>query len=243
MKRLALLFLFITSLVHYSLSQIFKGGFYAGASVADVAGMDNIDNDNDFKHLGFTVAGTVSAKISPKTNLQMEIRYIQRGSQQNPPVDSNGFADLSAPFFTLTLRYIDVVLGIKHQIHFNIRNTATDKYGIEAGASIGSLFSYSYTYQNVSYNMALNNIDISPYVGIYYNVTPHFYIEGRYSNSVNSAIVHDNVKNPYFLYYNSWNAGHNLAFTLTLGFVFGKVAQPTGNEPSKTPPPTDSTDN
>ncbi len=242
MKRLAVLVLFIIPFYHYSTAQLFRAGFYVGPTMTDVSGMDNVDNDNDFKHLGFTVAGTVSAKISPKSALQMEIRFIQRGSQQNPVIDSFGNI-LPGDYFKMTLNYVDMVIGIKHQIHFNIRNAATDKYGIEAGVSLGSLVSYSYSVDQVSFNLAVNKIDISPYIGIYYNVTPHFYIEGRYSNSINSALVQDNTKNPYFLYYNSWNAGHNLNFSLTLGFIFGKTGQPASDTPSKPQPPADNTDN
>lgn len=240
MKRIAFLFLFILSEINYSSAQLFRAGFYAGATMTDVPGTDNIDNDSDFKHLGFTIAGTVSARISPKSILQMEIRYIQRGAQQNPPQDSLGNVNLNSPYFTMTFNYVDVVIGIKHQVHFNLRNAATDKYGIEGGVSIGSLYSYSYSYQGVSFNLSLNRIDVSPYVGIYYNVTPHFYVEGRYSNSITSAIRHDN-SNPnsfYNVYYGTWDAGHNVAFSLTLGFVFGG----SNSIPASTPAPVGPTD-
>ncbi|HTB32058.1 MAG TPA: outer membrane beta-barrel protein [Bacteroidia bacterium] len=248
MKRLTLLLLLIFPYLQYSNAQIFRAGFYAGASVSDMPGTDNIDNDADYKHLGFVVAGTVSAKISPKTIMQMEIRYIQKGAQQTPAYDTTygvtgnitgiGLND----YFTLTLNYVDVVIGFKRQIHFNLHNVATDRYGIEAGASIGALISYSYSTQSIPTPIDLNALDISPYIGIYYNITPHFYIEGRYSNSINSALQHDNNNGGSFynFYYGTWNAGHNIGFTFTLGFIFGGSSsnQPAGNTPPP-PPPTD----
>lgn len=251
MKRAALLLLFVIPFLYKTTAQTFQAGFYVGATMTDIAGSDNIDNDNDFYHLGFTIAGTVSTKISPKTRLQMEIRYFMKGTSQPPVVDSvpnsalnttaNGNYNLQySNYYNLTLNYVDVVIGIKRQIHFNLRHATTDKYGIECGVSIGSLLGYSYTVQSINYTMALNLIDVSPYVGLYYNVTPHFYIEGRYSNSVNSIIKQDGTNSQYFyyLYYGSWNNGHNLAFSLTLGFIFGGTpAKPDGNSPS--PPPTD----
>ncbi len=244
MKRLALTLFITLTVLHYSSAQIFRAGFYAGATMTDIPGTDNIDNDSDFKHLGFTIGGTVSARISPKSILQMEIRYIQRGSQQNPVVDSTGYIQ-PGNYFTMTLNYVDMVIGIKHQVHFNLRNAATDKYGIEGGVSIGSLINYSYSVNQVNYTLSLNRIDVSPYVGIYYNVTPHFYIEGRYSNSIVSAIKHDN-SNPnsfYNVYYGTWDAGHNVAFSLTLGFIFGSTNSPASKTPPSVTPSIDATDN
>jgi len=241
MKRLLLLLLFIFPAVPYLYAQTFEAGFYAGATVSDIPGTDNIDNDVDFEKLGFTVAGTVSTKISPKTRLQMEIRFFQRGAQQSPTIvnDSASSAVVNpsgqyyTPYFTLRLNYVDVVVGIKHAIHFNIRNKATDRYGIEAGVSLGTLVGYYYEVNSINYNLDLNLIDISPYIGLYYNVTPHFYIEGRYSNSINSVLKHDGTDGSdfYYLYYNSWNNGHNVAFDFVLGFnLFGGSGQ-SGDNP------------
>lgn len=232
MKRIAFLLLFLFPAFKYSIAQTFQAGFYIGASVSDIPGTDNIDNDVDFEHLGFVAAGTVSTQITPKTRLQMEIRFIQRGASQNPPVDSTGFPLLDSGFFKMTLNYVDVAIGIKHSIHFNLRNVATDKYGIEAGVSFGALVGYSYSVSGVNYALDLAPIDISPYIGLYYNVTPHFYVEGRYSNAINSALKHDNSNSNSFynLYYGTWDAGHNVGFTFAIGFLFGNTPGQTGNE-------------
>jgi len=244
MKRILLLLLFVFPLLKYSSAQTFEAGFYLGASVSDIPGTDNIDNDVDFEHLGFTIAGTVSTQLTPRTKLQMEIRFIQRGAQQNPAVinDSASSATVNTSgqylnnYFTIDLNYVDVVIGFKHAIHFSIRNKATDKYGIEEGVSIGTLIGYSYEAESVNYTLDLSLIDVSPYIGLYYNITPHFYVEGRYSNSINAALKHDNSANNlgfYNLYYGSWDAGHNVGFTMTIGFNFGGAS----NQVSTTPQP------
>jgi Outer membrane protein beta-barrel domain len=239
MKRIILLFLFVLPFLKNTDAQTFHAGFYAGATMTDVPGTDNIDNDMDFRHLGFTVAGTVSAKISPKTQLQMEIRYFQRGAQQTPAYDTvPNYTNTPTiglnNYFDMTLKYVDIVVGIKHQVHCNLRNQNTDRYGIEAGVSLGALIGYSYEAQSINYPLELNPVDISPYVGIYYNVTPHFYIEGRYSNSINSAIKQSGSNAQYFLYYGSWDDGHNVSFNITLGFNFGGAS---GTSVNNTPPP------
>ncbi len=247
MKRTVLLFLLLFPALHYLSGQTFQAGFYAGAAISDIPGTDNIDNDVDFEHLGFTVAGTVSAQVTPKTKLQMEIRFFQRGAQQSPQIvnDSASTATVNPSgqylnsYFTIKLNYVDVVFCVKHSIHFNLRNVSTDKYGIEGGLSVGYLMGYSYEAESINYTLDLAPIDISPFVGIYYNVTPHFYVEGRYSNSINSVFKKDNNPNNlgfYYLYYSSWNNGHNVAFSLTLGFNFGGSPAPTNNSPSS---PTD----
>lgn len=218
MKRLSLLILLLFPFLKYSSAQTFNAGFYVGATMTGIQGLE-ANNDNSFEKFGFTVAGTVSAKISRKTRLQMEIRYFQRGAQQTPVYDSA--AGSYNEYFKLRMNYVDVVLGIRRQIHFSIRNEEKDMYGVEAGVSVGDLVYTYYEVQSVTYKLATNPVDISPYIGLYYNVTPHFYVEGRFSNSINSALVQNNVKNPYFLYYSSFNDGHNMCFSLTLGFVFG----------------------
>ena len=177
----------------------------------------------------------------------MEIRFIERGAEQKPSIlnDSASSATINptgqylSPYFTIDLNYVDVVIGIKHAIHFNLRNKATDRYGIEAGVSIGALVGYSYEAQSVNYTLDLNSVDISPYVGFYYNITPHFYAEARYSNSISSALVHDNSNGGSFynLYYGSWDAGHNVGFTMTLGFIFGNSTN------TASAPPANSDDN
>lgn len=242
MKRIMLLLLVSFPFFKYVSAQTFQAGFYGGATMTDIPGTDNIDNDVDFEHLGFVIAGTVSTKVSPKTNLQMEIRFIQKGAQQNPVYTSdsastpyiNPNAQYVNDYFTIILDYVDVTIGIKRQIHFNLRNKNTDRYGIEAGVSVGALVHSYYSTQSVTQPIDVNSVDISPYVGIYYNITPHFYVEGRYSNSVNSALAHDNTNGNSFynLYYGTWNAGHNVAFSLTLGFIFGG-----SSNPKDTPPP------
>jgi hypothetical protein len=199
-------------------AQTFNGGFYAGAAVSGIEGLE-ANNDNSFGHLGFTVAGTVSTKISPKTRVQFEIRFIQRGGSQAPRVVDSS-AGTYNNYFRLTLNYVDAVIGIKRQIHFTVRNEDKDLYGMEAGVSVGYLVNSSYEVQSIVYSIATHPVDISPYIGLYYNITPHFYAETRFSNSVNSALVQNNVSNPYFLYYSSFDDGHNMGFIFTLGFLF-----------------------
>ena len=254
MKRIALLFFFIVPFLHNTSAQTFMAGFYAGASVTDIPGTDNVDNDVDFEHLGFVVAGTVSAKISPKSMLQMEIRFIQKGAQQNPVIlnDSAQSATQNTSgqylnnYFTIKLNYVDVTIGIKHQIHFNLRNKNTDRYGIEFGVSVGALVYSSFEANSIYYPIDVNTLDISPYVGIYYNITPHFYVEGRYTNSINSALVPDNTNQGSFynLYYGTFNDGHNVAFSMTIGFNFGGSSNSSNNTPAPKPAPSsDSSDN
>ncbi len=251
MKRLAIVLLLTFPFFNSLSAQIFQAGFYGGATMTDIPGTDNIDNDADFEHLGFVLAGTVSAQISPKTKLQMEIRFIQKGAQENPQYtnDSAQTATINPTgqyindYFTLILDYVDVTVGIKHQIHFNLRNKATDRYGIEAGMSVGVLVHYSYSLQSNNYPIDLNTLDLSPYIGLYYNITPHFYIEGRYANSINTSLVADNTNENSFYNINTgtWNNGHNVAFSLVLGFNLGGTLY---TKPAKAPAaPTPSDDN
>ena len=97
----------VSPALKYSIAQTFQAGFYGGATVTDIPGTDNIDNDVDFEHLGFTIAGTVSTKISPTTKLQMEIRYFEKGRTISAIVNdsaSTATVNPNGQYLIITLR-------------------------------------------------------------------------------------------------------------------------------------------
>jgi len=238
MKRFIVLLLPFLSLVSYTKAQTFKAGILAGVAITDIAGMDQVDADNDFYKFGLTAGGFVNTKIGPSSSLEMEITYTQKGSQQPPDSTNNN------NYYTLALNYIDVTLVWKKQLHININKKPTDKLGFEAGITLGSLISYSYTAKSNPFDLTgqLNTIDASAVIGLTYSFSPKFFFSGTYSNSFIPALKHDAFPSgSYGLYYQAWNNGANLAFQLTFGYIFNggsEGAEDNSSAPAPPPAPT-----
>jgi opacity protein-like surface antigen len=228
MKRILLPLLFLISFVPSSYAQRFLLGIRAGAAITDVSGFDLIDNDNDFKKFGLAAGAFVSTHISQRCTVQMEIDYTQKGSQIPPDTTNNN------NYYRIALNYLDASVYIKQQIHINVNKKPNDNIGLEFGASFGTLVGYSFTVQSIDYASQLtpNPTDLSLFVGLDYNITQNFYLCMRYSNSLNSAIPHQNSAGIYGLNYGTYNNGHNLMFQLTLAYVFAPRAKDTGTTSS-----------
>lgn len=229
MKRYILILLVLTIFILPTKAQRFNVGLLAGVDISDVDGADLTDNDNDFNKFGLTLGGYVNTKIK-KSTFQMEIAFAQKGSSQPPDSTNNN------NYYKLILDYVDVTMVYRHSVHFNLGKSPTDKFELEGGVSLGYLFYSSYEVKSYYYTIPLNTTDISAFVGFAYNFTPNFAIDLRYSNSIIPVIPHD-ANNPYFLYYGSWNDGHNLVFQITFKYTFGNFAKasttPTNNGQSQ----------
>lgn len=229
MKRLIPLFVF-TLLSLVAGAQRFRAGIFAGPTITDVDGTDLIDKDNDFYKFGFTAGGLVNTKISPKSIVQMEIAFTEKGSQQLPDSTHNN------NYYHLALNYVDVTLLWKHQLRLSINKNPTDKFGFEGGITFGTLVYSLYTVKSQPQPITLTTTDASLLVGLYYNFTPNFYFSGSYSNSIIPVIKHNAFPSgAYGLYYSTWNKGNNLMFQLTLGIIFGKAPEATGTTPPPSP--------
>lgn len=232
MKRILFALFILLCFIAPVRAQYFRVGLLGGVNMTDVAGMDPVDFDNDFKKFGFTAGGYVNVHLAPKTVLQMEIAYSQKGSQFPPYVDTTTVPNsnpnpnpnqnlVNGYTFRLRLNYINVDLALRHNIHINIGKNPTDRISIEGGASVGYLFNYQYEVNEISYTLPLKTTDISAFVGFSYNFSDNFCIDLRYYNSILSIFQSNGVNNTQFLYYNSWNLGHNLNFQITFKYTFG----------------------
>ncbi len=192
-------------------------GVSAGALVSDVQGMDTRDYDNDFYKAGFTVGAFVNREFGDKNILQLEVNYIQKGTEQ--PRDSNG------NYFIFTLNYIEVPLLIRHRMHLSVNKQLFNNFEWELGASAGHLFSNSYN--SNGYNLpieanSLNYTDISVLLGINYILPSGFYFGVRYSNSVIPVIKHGAIPAQSFSSYNfAFNNGNNMVYQFCLKYVIG----------------------
>lgn len=236
MKRILFAFFLLSSLLPAK-AQEFRVGLLGGVNVTDVDGMDLVDPDNDFKKFGFTAGIYVNAHIAPKTLLQMEIAYSGKGSQIPPDTTNNN------AYYTLKLQYVDVDLVLRHNLqHVNVSKNPSDKFSIEGGLSAGYLFHYYFEAQSITYTLPLKTMDFSALVGFSYNFSDNVSLDFRYYNSILSIFQNNGTSSPiygtnlYFLYYGSWNKGHNLVFQLTLKYTFGSGQKPETTEPPASAP-------
>lgn len=219
MKRIIITFCISLLFLSHSKAQQFRVGLLAGVNITDVDGMDPVDFDNDFHKFGFTIGGYVNVHIAEKTMLQMEIAYSQKGSSFPPDTSLANFNNNN--YYLLQLNYLNVDLALRHNIHVNMGKNPTDRFSIECGVSTGYLFHYFYSAQSIVYSLPLRTLDISPFVGFSYNFSDNFCIDLRYYNSATSIFDPNGVTNTQFLYYGSWNRGHNLNFQITFKYTFG----------------------
>lgn len=218
MKRSIFFILLFTLFIIKAQAQSFHAGFMLGPTMTDIDGADLTDNDNDFHKLGFSIGGLVNRKIGKHAFAQMELAFIQKGSSQPVNLDSSG-RYLFVPY-TINLNYIDISLLVKQGVAYS-KKDGFDKFGVEVGLTIGDLLSSSFKDStNMKGPIKINPFDLELLAGVYYNFTPGFYLDVRYSNSIIHAIPHQsNFEN--FYPYATFQKGNNLVLQLTLGFVFG----------------------
>lgn len=199
-------------------AQRFNAGFTGGAAVSDVAGSNTRDKGNHFNKLGFVAGGIVCSNLNDKITLQLEINYTTKGTLQKPDSANNGY-------FKLGLHYVEVPLIFRKRFHFTIFKKPTDRFCIEAGASLGRLVHY--TYVNNNYLMAydannLNKTDVSLLAGIDYNISKNIYFCFRYSNSIIPVTKKNTPPGPGYIYLPvTFNQGNNMVFQFSIKFIFG----------------------
>jgi hypothetical protein len=229
MKRLLFILpaLMLFTSIH---AQVFRVGAEAGLMISDVDGVSGTGLVK-FGKPGFTIGGLVNTKIGNTTQMQLEISYTEKGSEVFPDTTHNN------NYYDLSFYYLDISLSVRQPLHLRVNSKMSDKYGLIFGATFGPLISYSYTVQGLTYDLTgqLNNYDASAFLGFYYNFTPAFFFDLRYSNSFIPAYKHNASTQGFYPFYNSWNAGDNMAFELRLGYRFGT----SNEEPASTatPPP------
>ena len=167
MKKVFFLFLIFISISGFS--QNFNGGIVVGISTSQVSG----DNLGGFNKAGIMTGVFTNFPINSVLNLQMEMCYIQKGSN-NPKMNENGYQDIS-------LSYIEVPILIKYQqsktmfiecgieTAFLIKGNDNDLYGIIEPQIQSDEFS---------------KIDLGLFLGMDYVLTDKIVLNSRISNSI-----------------------------------------------------------
>lgn len=210
---ISILFLFVQLKTN---AQRFKAGIDLGFVASEVYGSDIVPdsdawNDASFRKAGFMLGGNVGTALGERTLLQMEINYIQKGTQQNG--DSTGFG-----FYKFSFNYVEVPLLVKYRLH--LKGQKTNGFEIHGGVSAAMMIKSKaqganfYTIDDYSY---LNRTDISLLAGFGYNFYEHFNLSFRYSNSV--IPVFSRLNSPLY-FAQAFNVGNNMVLHFILQYTF-----------------------
>ena len=197
MKLYLLTLLLIIGLV--GTSQDFKGGLLGGISATQISG-DRLSGPDK---AGIYVGAFVNRYFSPRSSIQMELDYIQKGSRSNPD-SSNNYQS-----YLLRLNYIEI------PVHY--RYDFIEQATLEVGLSLGVLV-HSYEeangYEWVS-GPDFNTTDLSFNFGFFYTLTENLRFNARYSMSILAVRPHSQGQTY------RWNKGqYNSVLSFILFYQF-----------------------
>ena len=92
-----------------SKAQPFGGGFFAGVTASQVDG----DTYAGYNKIGITAGAYITKELSRKSDLKVELRYIQKGAYNKGP-------DQNPSLYKLTLHFVELPLMYQFYIHDNI---------------------------------------------------------------------------------------------------------------------------
>jgi hypothetical protein len=171
---------------HLVFAQRFDGGLKAGMVASEVSG-DNLSGPNK---LGFYASVFTFTPISDNSSLQLEIKYIQKGSRAIP-TERNNFND-----YRLHLQYVEVPVILRTNISSFTDIRQLDKFLFLGGLSFSSLVRHFEQDEegldvtgsprgNEFYDAELNII-----LGFSYPITPSFDFVFGFSNSLTPLRPH-----------------------------------------------------
>ena len=175
-------------------AQNFGGGIILGISSSQVSG----DNLSGFNKAGLLIGVFANRSISEILSLQMEMNYIQKGSDN---ADINDYQHKNRGVADISLSYIEVPLLLKYN--------QSNKLEIEAGLQTGHLINgyYNDNYGKIDYNVPpFSKYDIGLLLGINYKYSDNISINTRLSNSIlpigsedydNSGSFNSSIKGKY----------------------------------------------
>lgn len=117
-------FLFLV-LPFFSLAQGFGGGIYAGISTTQITG----DGIGGFNKVGAWGGGFTDFRFTPRSTLQLELSFIQKGSRQAATVKNNNM------FILYNLNMIEIPVIYKW---YGIKNMSIE-LGLQAGIVLSSV--------------------------------------------------------------------------------------------------------
>lgn len=165
------LFVFVFFFMVYSnfYGQVFKVGVIAGLNGSQVEG----DGYGGYHKLGFIAGGFTNMDLSEKFSTQLEMYFINKGSQKNPNTSQGDYDQ-----FYLNINYIEIPLVLRYQYK---------KFMFEAGLYYSKFLSY-YMYDEYGELFAepfpFKSYDFGGLYGLNYKLNDHFIFNLRAKNGI-----------------------------------------------------------
>jgi len=173
MKKKFALFIFCGFLISNLQAQNFGGGIVLGLSTSQVGG----DDLGGFNKAGLLAGVFANKSISPLLSFQMEMTYIQKGSN-NPKMNDYEHKNVGRP--DIFLSYIEVPLLLQYK--------QSEFLKIEGGIQFANLINgyYNDSYGEITYSGTTPFIknDIGLLLGMDYKFSGSFSLNTRISNSI-----------------------------------------------------------
>ena len=173
MKKKFALFIFCGFLISNLQAQNFGGGIILGLSTSQVGG----DDLGGFNKAGLLVGVYANKSISPLLSFQMEMTFIQKGSN-NPKMNDYEHKNVGRP--DISLSYIEVPLLLQYK--------QSEALEIEGGLQIANLITgyYNDTYGKISTTTIdpFIDYDIGLLIGMDYKFSENLSLNTRISNSI-----------------------------------------------------------
>lgn len=179
MKKI-LLFIAAFSITATIYGQSFFGGLIIGGNTSQIGG----DNRGGYHKLGLTGGAFAGLNITDDLDVQMELKYIQKGSLSND-VENNPLYD---PFL-IKLDYVDLPIVFGYNLNkININDSNLKWLKLEFGISFDFLIS---AYQEVNGESSRNiepwnKMVINTVIGARFNVVKNIEIGLRFIDAMSS---------------------------------------------------------
>ena len=155
-------------------AQNFGGGLILGLSTSQVSG----DYLGGFNKAGLLVGGFIDLQLSKTLKGQMEMTFIQKGSN-NPNMNENNYSDIN-------LSYVEIPFLLKYLQS----STIAIEGGIETAFLISASDNDIYGQISGSSTREFNTTDISIFIGMDYSINPRLILNSRISNSIMPIRAH-----------------------------------------------------
>lgn len=173
MKKKFALFIFCGFLISNLQAQNFGGGIILGLSTSQVGG----DDLGGFNKAGILAGFFANKSISELLSFQMEMTYIQKGSN-NPDMNDYKSKNVGKP--DISLNYIEVPILLQYQQNTTLK--------IEGGIQFANLINgyYNDSYGEIIYSGTTPFIknDIGLLLGMDYKFSGNLSLNTRISNSI-----------------------------------------------------------
>lgn len=155
-------------LLSLSLSaQNFKGGVHGGLVASQVAG----DKFSGYNKAGISAGGWVSLQVTPRSVIQMELSYVQKGSRENPDYEKNRMQE-----YLMRLGYAE--LPVLYRLIYS------NKLNFEIGPAMNFLIHSYEEADGYVLDYGFKNSNLALIIGLSYNLSERLRVNFRTNNSI-----------------------------------------------------------